>query len=520
MGDSEWCADKDSNQFSSQKSVIGARGCEKCDLLETRLFNAHVELKTTRLIIELLLEDVKRPGEAFEGAEWDIEGEPQLSSNESNRIHIQVNRHSTRTINLKELNEMWVKTRDCMGSMFNLKDVIKPTEASESLRDYVHNVENQSYTAKFKREEFAQIMNSIPVIINGTVQFICDKVPQITHRMKVTATSCGVQTSVITADRNDEIELPKGNKNLNYKSDQTIPNNKIKMTLTSKEEDNTSANNMMNSKTSNLSNYVNIKDSVKNCEKVNKDSHKILLIGDIHIKRCAFELRQILNREYEVLGFSKPGAKTSDILKTAENEIASLSTNDFLILWVGSNDISKNNILDARRSFTKFFNDHMGVNIIFIQAPNRHDLVSTSCINKEVIKFKRQVMKIIKSYPNIKSLEIELQRNYFTRRGQHLNNIGKEQAATELAKLIQQHFSKVGTEIIQIIWKEHNLQETNVVVQNEIRELVVTRNQENLLKCNTIQCDNDVGKNKKSLRTRKMPIRNPMIFYGKWTQGV
>jgi hypothetical protein len=213
------------------------------------------------------------------------------------------------------------------------------------------------------------------------------------------------------------------------------------------------------------------------------------------------------------LGFSKPGAKTSDILKTAENEIASLNSNDFFILWVGSNDISKNNILDARRSFTKFFNDHMGANIIFIQAPHRHDLVSTSCINKEVIKFNRQVMKIIKSYPNIKSLEIDLQRNYFTRHGQHLNNIGKEQVATELAKLIQQYFSKVETDSIQIVLEEHNLEESNVVVQNELRELVGSRNQETPLKCNTILCDNGVGKNKKSLRTRKMPIKISNNFF-------
>jgi hypothetical protein len=68
--------------------------------------------------------------------------------------------------------------------------------------------------------------------------------------------------------------------------------------------------------------------------------------------------------------------------------------------------------------------------------------------------------------------------------------------------------------------EEHNLQETNVVVQNELRELVGTSNQENPMKCNTILCDNDVDKNKKSLRTRKMPKKNPMIFYGKWAQGV
>jgi hypothetical protein len=73
---------------------------------------------------------------------------------------------------------------------------------------------------------------------------------------------------------------------------------------------------------------VNIKDSAIYKEKLNKDNHKILLIGDSHIKRCAIELRQILDYGYDVLGFSKPSAKMSDILETMKNEIASLSNND------------------------------------------------------------------------------------------------------------------------------------------------------------------------------------------------
>jgi hypothetical protein len=80
----------------------------------------------------------------------------------------------------------------------------------------------------------------------------------------------------------------------------------------------------------------------KNKEMKNMDKHKILLIGDSHIKRCAAELRLILDQGY-VLGFSKPGARTSNILETAKNEVAALSNKDFLILWAGSNYIYKNN---------------------------------------------------------------------------------------------------------------------------------------------------------------------------------
>jgi hypothetical protein len=41
----------------------------------------------------------------------------------------------------------------------------------------------------------------------------------------------------------------------------------------------------------------------KNKEIKNMDKHKILLIGDSHIKRCAAELRLILDQGYDVLGF-------------------------------------------------------------------------------------------------------------------------------------------------------------------------------------------------------------------------
>jgi hypothetical protein len=159
---------------------------------------------------------------------------------------------------------------------------------------------------------------------------------------------------------------------------------------------------IQHSETSTTKKCANSMDRANYSEKQNKDNHKILLIGDSHIKRCAIELRQNLDYRYDVLGFSKPSAKMSDILETAKNEIASLSSNDILILWVGANDINKNNTLDARRSLINFFEEHVGVNIILIHAAHRYDLISTSCVNKEIVKYNMQVKKILKCYPNIK----------------------------------------------------------------------------------------------------------------------
>jgi hypothetical protein len=63
-------------------------------------------------------------------------------------------------------------------------------------------------------------------------------------------------------------------------------------------------------------------------------------------------------------------------------------------LWVGANDINKNNTSDARRSLITFFEENTGVNIILIHAPHRYDLISTYCVNKEIVKYNRQVKKI------------------------------------------------------------------------------------------------------------------------------
>jgi hypothetical protein len=99
---------------------------------------------------------------------------------------------------------------------------------------------------------------------------------------------------------------------------------------------------------------------------------------------------------------------TSDILKSDEHEIATLSSKDILVLWTGANDISKNNTKEALKSLTKFIKEHNGVNIVIIHTQHRQDLIATSCVNKEVVKFNRQVKKIIKLNSNVKLTEAEL----------------------------------------------------------------------------------------------------------------
>jgi hypothetical protein len=73
------------------------------------------------------------------------------------------------------------------------------------------------------------------------------------------------------------------------------------------------------------------------------------------------------------MGFTKPGALTSDIIKTVEEEIAIFSGKDFFILWTGANDTSKNNTKGALKSLTKFMEVYKRVNIVLINTPHRHE---------------------------------------------------------------------------------------------------------------------------------------------------
>lgn len=199
---------------------------------------------------------------------------------------------------------------------------------------------------------------------------------------------------------------------------------------------------------------------------VKTGDHKVLLIGDSHAKKCALDLRHNLEPNYEVCGFVKPGAISSEIIKTAEKEVSSLKQEDVVILWTGANDINRNNSKDALKNLSCFMSANNEVNMILINSLLRHDLMPTSCVNKEVNKFNRQLKKIVKLHGNVKLLNVEVQREHFTRHGQHLNNKGKELVSLELSRLVKQCLKKESPAPVQMQWKEEKSDIHNKIVQN------------------------------------------------------
>ncbi|MDR0751761.1 MAG: hypothetical protein LBF12_04155 [Christensenellaceae bacterium] len=331
-------------------------------------------------------------------------------------------------------------------------------------------------------EESAQIKYNIPVIVNGLITMNNDKVPLYMTGTSETAINYDVQATDLLVDCECDSVFPKMNLNLNSCINNThMSVSRANMIPNLKEDVKADTNRKLNLRTRDITNDSNAEGRVNYAESKYKHKHKILLVGDSHVKRCATELQQILDHRYSVMGISKPGANTRNILETADKESNSLSSNDILILWVGTNYINNNNIIDARRCLKKFCEIHKDANIILIQAPHRHDLISTSCINREVVKYNRQIKKVMKLYANVRILEMDLQRCYFTRHGQHLNCQGKEMVALELTKMIQQQHNKTRNKTLQMPWEKDNRQESSKVPLNEVGELIETKAKETVI---------------------------------------
>jgi hypothetical protein len=105
---------------------------------------------------------------------------------------------------------------------------------------------------------------------------------------------------------------------------------------------------------------------------------------------------------------------------------------------------------------SNFVNDNKDVNIVLINSPHRHDLIS-SCVNNEVLKVNRQVKKIMKIHSNVQLLEVNLDTKYFTRHGQRLNVSGKELICIKLATIIEQFYTKNQLPPIYTQWEDSSL---------------------------------------------------------------
>jgi hypothetical protein len=181
---------------------------------------------------------------------------------------------------------------------------------------------------------------------------------------------------------------------------------------------------------------------------------RVLLLGDNHARKCASDLQHNLGHHFEVTSFVKPGATMEEIVSSSSESVKSLNRKDVLIVWGGSNDISRNNTKEAIDQLCNFIKEETTVNRVIMKAPLRHDLMPSSCVNNEVLKFNRQIEKRMKPYANTKLFDTDLDRSYYTTHGQHLNSSGKDLIINKLAILIKNVLVEKQPNPIQLPWKE------------------------------------------------------------------
>ena len=174
-----------------------------------------------------------------------------------------------------------------------------------------------------------------------------------------------------------------------------------------------------------------------------------------------------------------------------------------------TNDIGKQNTQEALKQLSEFAKKCQDTNVIVMLAPKRRDLMPSSCVNSEVIRFNRLLRKRMKPYTKIKILDTDLNRDCFTKHGLHTNSSGKDQLIMKLAEVIESVTVQNSGSNIKLQWKGNGINLGNVETDQTPR----------------IGCENEVSKyddgeaSKPQLnkRQRKNPaLKDQEFFYGKF----
>jgi hypothetical protein len=162
-------------------------------------------------------------------------------------------------------------------------------------------------------------------------------------------------------------------------------------------------------------------------------------VGDSHVRGCAANVKHILGKTETATGYVNPVSNLQQLTKTVKNDITNMTKKDALLIWGGANDITKNEAGKGLLHLFKLIDLCTNTNII-VEAPKRHNLPETSCVNDEVKKFNRKLHKIMRVYRNVKVINSVSQRAYFMKHGLRLNNIGREEMASRIIKQFKDSF--------------------------------------------------------------------------------
>lgn len=131
---------------------------------------------------------------------------------------------------------------------------------------------------------------------------------------------------------------------------------------------------------------------------------KILLCSDSHGKNLVWHINKC-QQEYESVGFVRPGGKTKQIVNK-ENITSELkSREDILVVLCGSNDVAANEAQNVLHGIKETLSYVRNNKVLLVNLPNRYDLASWSCVNKEVQSTNVALADLSKEYSNVSLIE-------------------------------------------------------------------------------------------------------------------
>jgi hypothetical protein len=173
----------------------------------------------------------------------------------------------------------------------------------------------------------------------------------------------------------------------------------------------------------NLSDSINVLNKTK-CPP--SGNHRIILIGDSHIRGYGNTLKPFLNSDYNLYSVVKPGSGTEELMASASEVIRRLSHDDLVVVCSGTNDYDLNNFPLTFRNIKNYIMSNNHTNILLMNVPFRYDLPNSSSINKNISLLNRRLQKLAKAFPHSSFLGTFDNRNLFTTHGLHRSKLGKK----------------------------------------------------------------------------------------------
>jgi hypothetical protein len=175
----------------------------------------------------------------------------------------------------------------------------------------------------------------------------------------------------------------------------------------------------------------------------------------------------------------KPGANLQTIVNTSTETIRRLSNKDVVVAWGGTRDVGRNESEEGLGQIRNFVENLNHTNVIVMSVPYRHDLAPNSCVNHEVKVYNRELKKHLMVRGNTCVLEVDTERDLFTRHGLHMNIKGKEHTANKIIKMIKVMLDKNKSTLMEMKYKD-DLERGNNETEGETITMETKTGQDNL----------------------------------------